>query len=58
MIKLYDIVKIKIQDIIKFEFNLNIDKQNESKYIIRQQDTPLFNQLSLIRGYDTKRINE
>ena len=58
MIRLYDIVKIKIQDIIKSDYDVHINLENEYKYIVKQQDTLLFRQLSLIRGYDTKRINE
>ena len=58
MIRLYDIVKIKIQDIIKSDYDVHINLEDEYKYIVRQQDIPLFRQLSLIRGYDTKKINE
>jgi hypothetical protein len=57
-IKMFDILKIKIQDIIKSNFSLHIDDNEQSKYIIRQQDTPLFRQLSLIRGYENKIITE
>src|SRR5690606_7232670 len=58
LIRLYDIVKIKIQDIIKSDYDVHINLEDEYKYIVRQQDTHLFRQLSLIRGYDTKKINE
>jgi hypothetical protein len=58
LIRLYDIIKIKIQDIIKSDYDVHINLEDEYKYIVRQQDTHLFRQLSLIRGYDTKKINE
>lgn len=58
MIKLYNILKIQISDIIKSKYDLHIFKENEDKYLIRQQDTPLFRQIALVRGYDTNRINE
>lgn len=57
-IKMYKILKVKIQNIIKSNFNLSLTSQEENEYIIRQQDTPLFRQLCLIRGYETDRINE
>lgn len=55
---MYDIIKITIQDIIKSDFNLEIKSEDESQYIIRQQESPLFNQIELIRGYPTQKINE
>ena len=58
MIKLYDVLKIKIKDIISSEYNLKFDSEEELKHIIRQQDTPLFQQIKLMRGYDSSRINE
>ena len=58
MIKLHDILKITIQDLIKTEFNLYIEKDKEYQYLIRQQGSPLFDQIELIRGYSTKRIKE
>jgi hypothetical protein len=57
-IKMFDITKIKIQQIIKSNFNMTLDQQEESDYIISQQDTPLFRQLTLIRGYETNKIDE
>lgn len=57
-IKMFGITKIKIQQIIKSKFNLTMTQQEESEYIIKQQDTPLFRQLSLIRGYEMDKINE
>jgi hypothetical protein len=57
-IKMFELPKIKIQQIIKSNFDLTLAKQEESEFIIRQQDTPLFRQLSLIRGYETDKINE
>ena len=55
---MYDILKIKIQDIIKCDFRINLSPEEELNFIIRQQNTHLFNQLRIERGYDTQRINE
>ncbi|MNK83580.1 hypothetical protein D3C87_1033970 [compost metagenome] len=55
---MYDVVKIKIQDIINEDFDVHIESEKEKALLIKQQDTPLFRQLSLIRGYDPKRIRE
>lgn len=52
----YDILSITIQDIIKADFDLHID--DEILYIIQQQDSPLFNQIDLIRGYPSFKIKE
>jgi len=52
----YDILSITIQQIIKAEFDLHID--DETLYIIQQQDSPLFNQIELIRGYPSLKIKE
>lgn len=57
-IKLHDVLKIKIQDLIKVNYNLYIGKDKEYEYLIRQQESPLFNQIELIRGYPSDRINE
>lgn len=55
---MFDLPKIKIQQLIKSNFNLTLTADEELNYMIKQQDTPLFRQLGLIRGYETKRINE
>lgn len=55
---MYDVLKVRIQEIVKEEYNLKLSKEQESSFLIKQQDTPLFRQLSHIRGYDTKRIRE
>ena len=57
-IKLYDILKINISHIINTDFDLHIPKEDEYQYLIRQQNSPLFDQIKLIRGYDTDKINE
>ncbi|KAA9007370.1 hypothetical protein F4V43_02465 [Paenibacillus spiritus] len=57
-ILMYDVLKVRIQEIIKEEFNLKLNKDEELPFLIKQQDTPLFRQLCEIRGYDTKRIRE
>lgn len=57
-IKMFDITKIKIQQLIKSNFDLIMSNEEQKEYIIKQQDTPLFRQLSLIRGDDTDRIDE
>lgn len=57
-IKLYDILKINIMDLIKSNFDLHIQKEDEYQYKIRQQESPLFDQIRIIRGYETNKINE
>lgn len=57
-IKMYDILKLNIKDIADADFKYKLSKEEEKEYIISQQDTPLFRQLSLVRDYDTKRIHE
>jgi len=54
--KQYDIISITIQNIIKAEFDLYI--VDETPYIIQQQDSPLFNQIELIRGYPSLKVKE
>jgi hypothetical protein len=57
-IKMFDVTKVTIQDIIKSNFNMTIHKEDIHRHTIKQQDTPLFRQLSLIRGYETTKIDE
>jgi hypothetical protein len=51
---MYDVLKITIQDIIKSNYQLELKPDEELQYMIRQQDTPLFQQIELIRGYPAK----
>ena len=57
-IKMFELPKIKIQQIIKSNFNLTMSHEEELEYIIRQQDTPLFRQLTIVRGYEKDKIDE
>jgi hypothetical protein len=57
-IKTFNLLKITIQQLIRNDFDLTLSHEEEKEYVIQQQDTPLFRQLSLIRGWETKFINE
>lgn len=57
-IKTFNILKLKIQDIIHKDYKVTIKQEDEHKYIIKQQDTPLFRQISMVRGFESKRIHE
>jgi hypothetical protein len=57
-IKMFDLTKIKIQQLIKSNYNLILTEDEQLEYTIRQQDTPLFRQLAIMRGYETDKINE
>ncbi|MEM5592769.1 hypothetical protein AAHH67_15370 [Niallia circulans] len=39
-IKMFELPKIKIQQIIKSDYNFSITEEDEKQYIIQQQDTP------------------
>ncbi|MGD7047067.1 hypothetical protein FZC83_02285 [Rossellomorea marisflavi] len=54
----YKLIKITIQQLIKSNFDLSMSENEAKDYLIQQNDTPLFRQLSLIRGCDSKIINE
>lgn len=56
--KMYNILKIKIQQLPKCDFDLKLTNEEEKKLLIKQQDTPLFRQLTLIRGKDVKKVSE
>lgn len=57
-IKMFGITKIKIQQIIKSNFNVIMDDTEINEHIIKQQDTPLFRQLTMIRGEESGHIDE
>lgn len=57
-IRMFTLLKIKIQQIIQADFNLSMSSDEETEYLIMQQDTPFFRQLALLRGYETKHISE
>lgn len=58
-IKSYSLLKIKIKDIISSEFK--IEKFNEDdlkKFTVRLPNSPLFDQLKIVRGKDNQEISE
>lgn len=55
---MYELYKIKLQQLIESNFNLKIHKEDEQKYIIRQQETPLFRQLNVLRKSQDNRMHE
>lgn len=57
-IKMYSLLKIKIKQIIESEYDLQLDSEQEKEYLIRQQTSPLFDQMSIVRGKDTDKIRE
>lgn len=59
MIKEYSILKINIKEIVNSNYDLHISQDEEYKYLIKQQNTPLFEQIKIIRGgYDKEQIDE
>ena len=57
-IKTFSIRKVKIQQIVKANYDLTITPEEEKEYLIMQQDTPLFRQLSIVRKDETDLIDE
>lgn len=57
-VKMYDILKININDLPKPSFDLQMSSKTEFRHLIRQQNTPLFEQIKKLRGYETKKIEE
>lgn len=57
-IKMYSLLKIKIQDIIKSDYYLSIDDELKKKLQIKLPESLLFQQLNIVRGHDSKIINE
>ncbi|MFJ3388781.1 hypothetical protein [Lysinibacillus sp. NPDC086135] len=55
-IKMYSLLKIKISQIIKANFNLVIEE--ESNFLVRLPNSPLFDQLKIVRSKDTDKISE
>jgi hypothetical protein len=47
---LYKVRKFTFRDIIDNDFNLNLSKEDNERYIIKQQDNMLFRQIRLITG--------
>lgn len=56
--KLHDILKIKLADIIRGNYNIEVGTEMLELYKIRQQNSPLFEQITLVRGYEAKYIRE
>ncbi|MVP00809.1 RNA dependent RNA polymerase [Paenibacillus lutrae] len=55
---MYEIIKLSIQEIIRSDFKVELSSEDEQAYVVKQQDTPLFRQICLVRGNDTERIGE
>lgn len=56
----YTLVKIPIKEIIKQEYNVELtrDQEIDNEYLIKQGDSPLFDQIEMLRGYSCERIDE
>lgn len=54
----YTLVKIPIKLIIKNNYNINLESDDELEYLIEQGDSLLFDQIERIRGEFSDRINE
>ena len=56
----YTLVKIPIKELIKQDFDATIDRETEIKneYLIKQGDSPLFDQIERLRGKKSEHINE
>lgn len=57
-IKMYTLLKLKIQDIIKSEYKISIDDESKKKYQIKLPESLLFYQLNIVRGHNNEEINE
>lgn len=57
-IKMYSLLKIKIQDIIKSDYNLSVDDELQKKYRIKLPESLLFQQLNIVRGHSVEEISE
>ncbi|QSF43283.1 RNA dependent RNA polymerase [Paenibacillus tianjinensis] len=56
--KLFNVLKIKIQEIIKSKYDIHYDKEEEAAHFVQQQNMTMFKQLELIRGVETQDIIE
>ena len=56
----YTLVKIPIKEIIKQEYDVKLtqDQEIDNEYLIKQGDSPLFDQIEMLRGEFSDRINE
>jgi hypothetical protein len=56
----YTLVKIPIKEIIKQEYDVKLTQTQEidNEYLIKQGNSPLFDQIEMLRGYFCERINE
>ncbi|QWU13388.1 hypothetical protein SAMN04487895_10354 [Paenibacillus sophorae] len=55
---LFDVLKIKLKQIIDSDFNLKLSPEEESEFIIRQETTPLTDQLAVVNGYQAERLDD
>ena len=56
----YTLVKIPIKEIIKQEYDVELtqDQEIDNEYLIKQGDSPLFDQIEILRGRLSDRISE
>lgn len=56
----YTLVKIPIKELIDGDFNIQINRDTEIKkeYLIKQGDSPLFDQIQRLRGESSPHISE
>ena len=56
----YTLVKIPIKEIIKQDYDVELtqDQEIDSEYLIKQGNAPLFDQIEMLRGKFSDRINE
>lgn len=57
--KMYSLLKIKIRDIISSEFKINKFNEDElKKFTVKLPNSPLFDQLKIVRGKESQTISE
>ena len=56
----YTLVKIPIKEIVNQEYDVELtqDQEIDNEYLIKQGDSPLFDQIEMLRGYSCERIDE
>lgn len=56
----YTLVKIPIKEIVNQEYNVELtqDQEIDNEYLIKQGNSPLFDQIEMLRGHSCERIDE
>ena len=56
----YTLVKVPIKELIKQNFNATVSRDDEvnKEYLIKQGDSPLFDQIERLRGKSSSHVNE